>query len=312
MNEILPNRFRPPFFFQWIALVGKNTSRKKLISCAQTMLILLFFSELASGCQSGSQHALLPGTITAIAQEVSGTQTASAPTPFAPPTATLPPSPTPTLLPTKTQPPAIIVLTEQLTVYEGPGFDFLEIGRLAQEQSAAVLGRGEDCSWIKISSSATGEGWILSGDAWVEKNFICQQLPRASYRPKTGTLITNKFLSAGKGILEIDNGTSSDSLIILADLDGNSLAAVYIRKESIHELSGIPDGVYKIFFASGSGWNPEEKMFSENLNLQEFSDVVAYETLPERSTQWSLTLHPVEGGTAATNQVDEANFPDLE
>lgn len=266
---------------------------------------------LSSGCQQTTDNKLQPATVTAIAREVAATQIASAPTPTSSPTETPFPTLTPTLLPSDTPEPSAVVLTDQLTVFDGPGFDFPEVGKLTEGMVLDPIGRDQECAWIKVKIPMQREGWILSGEAWITKNFTCQELPLSGYRPLTGTLISNRFQSIGKGVLEIDNGTSQDSLIVLTDLDDTPQIAVYIQADSKHELTGIPDGVYKIFFASGADWNPEQKMFQTDLNFQEFSDVIHYETLPGRSTQWSLTLHPVEGGTAATNRIPDSQFPDL-
>lgn len=280
---------------------------KELILTTVVLIILL----LNSGCKQSRDSNLQPATITAIAREVAATQTASAPTPTSSSTNTPFPTATPTISPSDTPTPSIVVLTEQLTVFDGPGFDFPEVGKLTEGMALDPLGRDQECAWIKVKTPLQSEGWILSGDAWIDKNFDCHSLPVGNYRPLTGTLVSNRFQSIGKGILEIDNGTRQDSLIVLTDLDDIPQIAVYIQADSKHELTGIPDGVYKIFFASGEDWDPEQKMFQTDLNFQEFADVVNYETLPGRSTQWSLTLHPVEGGTAATNRIPDSQFPDL-
>jgi len=266
---------------------------------------------LICGCNQTSENKLQPATITAIAREVAVSQTASAPSPTFAPTETQIPTLTSTTPPTDTPEPSVVVLTDQLTVYKGPGFEFLEVGQLKGGLTVRPVGRDQECSWIKVVTPFQEEGWILAGEAWITKNFLCQDLPLAGYRPLTGSLVSNRFQSIGKGILEIDNGTSRDSLIVLTDLGDIPQIAVYLQSESQHNLSGIPDGVYKIYFASGTDWDPEKKMFREDLDFQEFSDVINYETLPGRSTQWSLTLQPVEGGTAATNRISDSQFPDL-
>src|SRR5512139_2007247 len=76
-------------------------------------------------------------------------------------------------------------------------------------------------------------------------------------RPVNGTLISSGELH-GYGELNIVNNLPEDAVAILTDLDNNTVLSAYIWGNRNHvNISGIEDGQYYLYFATGRDWDPE-------------------------------------------------------
>ncbi len=131
----------------------------------------------------------------------------------------------------------------------------------------------------------------------------------------TGTFVTEAVSRDGLGQLSIDNGQELDALAILADPAGSPQIAVYVRSYETFTITGIRDGSYQLFFSLGEDWNQPSAEFTRRASYFRFEDPLPYETIPSatgsRYTAWEVTLHPVVGGTAETEQIGEDEFPAL-
>lgn len=74
---------------------------------------------------------------------------------------------------------------------------------------------------------------------------------------------------------------------------------------------GIPDGEYYVYFSTGADWDAVDYRFTSDAAYQKFEDTFAYETNSQKYTVWTITLHPVEGGTGGTEPVSPDEFPSL-
>jgi hypothetical protein len=131
----------------------------------------------------------------------------------------------------------------------------------------------------------------------------------------TGTFVTEAAPRDGLGQLSIDNGQELDALAILADSAGSPQIAVYVRSYETFTITGIRDGSYQLFFSLGEDWNQPSAEFTRRASYFRFEDPLPYDTVPMATgtqyTVWEVTLHPIVGGTADTEQISEEEFPAL-
>ena len=134
-------------------------------------------------------------------------------------------------------------------------------------------------------------------------------------RLATGTFITQAVPRDGLGELTIDNGQELDALAILADPAGAPHIAVYIRSYEAFTITGIRDGSYRLFFSLGEDWDEAGARFTRRPTFSKFEEPLPYQTIPTAGgtqyTVWQVTLHPVVGGAAETEQISEDEFPTL-
>ncbi len=128
---------------------------------------------------------------------------------------------------------------------------------------------------------------------------------------KTGVIIRQAGARNGQGQLSIDNGLDLDAVAVLQRNDNNVLVAVYVRGKDSYTLTSIPDGTYELYFTLGEDWDSTEARFTRRRNLSRFDDPLPFHTTATTYSTWSVTLHPVAGGTAGTETVPEGEFPDL-
>ena len=113
--------------------------------------------------------------------------------------------------------------------------------------------------------------------------------------------------------LEIQNGGSSDAVVTLTKGDKPDIS-VYVRRGRTYTVKGVPDGSYAVFFSGGGGWDDDARAFGRNCTFSRFADPLKFRTTRDaRGIYWQnfrITLQPVIGGTARTDDVDPDDFPD--
>jgi hypothetical protein len=200
----------------------------------------------------------------------------------------------------------LVVVATTMDIFEGPGTNYASLGTLAQADTVEVLGQSDACAWLQVKTVDGLVGWISGRDEDVEQHLTCDTLPPGTFRPFTGVIIPS--LGGGEGELTVENGTDSDSVVILI-LDEIPVTSVYVRTGDSFTLQDIQDGIYHLYFSKGSGWNG--KAFTQDASYQRFEDEFDFETSDTQYSSWEVTLYGVEGGTAATESLDPSQFPDL-
>ena len=92
-----------------------------------------------------------------------------------------------------------------------------------------------------------------------------------------------------------------------------SVYTVYVKANSVLNVSEISDGKFKLYFNLGNDWNKELIAFNVNSGYEVFEENFEFTTddsgseYTEYST-FSVTLNPVVGGQARTDSVSAVEF----
>jgi hypothetical protein len=131
-------------------------------------------------------------------------------------------------------------------------------------------------------------------------------VPRS--RPATGTFVTAP-VRHGSGELKIRNG-GGDTVVSVVPVGGDTtpLFTVYVRGRNDYTVHGVAAGTYRIYYATGTDWNPQRKGFRNDCAFSRFDDTFPFRAAPAIST-WEITMTPVAGGNASTSDVDPGAFP---
>lgn len=130
-------------------------------------------------------------------------------------------------------------------------------------------------------------------------------------RLPNGMLIRFGYL-AGSGQIEINNGLSYDAIAkLVVPKTQLCVAYFYISAGAVHTLTNIPDGNYRLLFATGEDWDSTKAFFLRPRGVSEFSKRLSFETrrryegnyVYDEYTVMKLTLHPVPQGNAKTHNV---------
>ncbi|MEJ2510560.1 MAG: SH3 domain-containing protein [Anaerolineales bacterium] len=226
-----------------------------------------------------------------------------------PSTPTFTPQPTFTLTPSPSPTPQIdlVVLASELEVYQAPIKSYGVKFTLAPQDQVKVVGRNESCKWLQVLKNEQDTGWIRNTAAQVEFNLTCDDLPLGTFRPKTGMVVLDKRQKQDNTAFIVENGLSTDGVVILVNQSEKPIYAFYIRGNESHTAQGIPAGTYWVFFSTGDRWLVSANIFSKDAHYQKFDESFKF----INGYEWQVTLHPVIGGTANLDQVEEVDFPDL-
>ena len=123
-----------------------------------------------------------------------------------------------------------------------------------------------------------------------------------------GTILKkNSVYLRGDGELQIKNGTGLDAVAKLIH-GGTSVLTVYIKANSTYTMLDISDGIYWLAFAQGLDWDSVTQKFRRNTQYSVFEDTFDFTTTYSQYTIFEVTLNPVIGGTAETNDIPGSQF----
>jgi hypothetical protein len=132
-------------------------------------------------------------------------------------------------------------------------------------------------------------------------------------RPPNGKLI-RAGNTGGRSELTVENGGSTDAVVTLSK-GRRPVISVYVRKDKTYTVKSVPDSSYTVFFTGGSGWDGTTRAFGRDCAFSRFEDPLEFRTTRDDAggiywQNFTITLQPVFGGTARTEDVDPDDFPD--
>lgn len=153
-----------------------------------------------------------------------------------------------------------------------------------------------------------------------QNNNSFQQSPSPISTPEIVRYATGKNLitpqnTGGRGTLLISNGTSSDAIAKLVDVETNkTIRLTYIQANSDLTVKNIRVGNYVLKFSLGNGYIPDSGKFQYSQSYSRFDEVLNFEEHREGDrlvwANFSVTLNKVLYGNAKTSSIDESDFED--
>lgn len=180
-------------------------------------------------------------------------------------------------------------------------------GLVEQTRDVTVAGGTTESVSFTISKDSPGSFSVQIADQEAILKVI------EPVRLPTGSYIVRE-LTGGKARLEVENGLDLDAVLVLSSSAEPSipLVAVYIQSGDSFTVRKIEGGTYVLYFALGEGWDNDSKKFIGETIYQQFEDEFDFVSKSRSYTIWTVTLHPVIGGTAGTEFLSEGEFPGLE
>ena len=181
-------------------------------------------------------------------------------------------------------------------------------GNAVAKKSVTVAGGQQATVNVPFTVPAPGRHTVAAGP--LEEKLVVWKITR----PSTGKVMTNK-VKGGRGQLTIENGNDRDAVVVLAKSSAPTKAvlAVYVRAERSATVKGIRDGTYVVYFSLGKRWDSHSKAFTSERDQSRFEDTIRFKTTRSAYmitySTWTLTLNPVFGGNAPTQDVGEGDFP---
>lgn len=113
------------------------------------------------------------------------------------------------------------------------------------------------------------------------------------------------------GVLEVSDDEDVDAVLALAR-EGKVVVSVAVGARQTVRLDGIPDGVYDLYYSTGTDWDDVVGAFGRGCEFHRFTDPTAFssQTLPDGTayTVQTITLHTARGeaGAEPEDAADEA------
>jgi len=174
----------------------------------------------------------------------------------------------------------------------------------AQVRSAAPSGRGVPPAKRSLPTYSAADVEITPAGGLAGAGQV---------RPETGMNIIRVPGQRGHGTLRINNGIGRDATVKLVNVStGKPIRWVYIRSSDETTMKNIAPGSCRVRFAIGNNWDKTLRKFRDDRSYSEFDDSLDFretETADKVNyATFEITLHPVVGGTARTDEISEAQF----
>ena len=92
--------------------------------------------------------------------------------------------------------------------------------------------------------------------------------PFPALRLKSGSVLSSKGGGSGPGVLIIRNGNSREGVVKL--VAGGRRMSIYVARKATARVTGIPDGSFAVYFASGVSWDGKRNTFTRNCGFTKF------------------------------------------
>lgn len=97
-------------------------------------------------------------------------------------TPSITPSTTPSISPTPTYMPIRISIRDEVTIYNGPGTTYLEVGKLGAGAEVAVLERNQVGNWVRVARAGVFrdreyQRWVLTGKLELTDDLLFSETP---------------------------------------------------------------------------------------------------------------------------------------
>lgn len=144
---------------------------------------------------------------------------------------------------------------------------------------------------------------------------LLEHLP-TDHRLNSGSLLVDHLqVFGGKGKLILDNGLTEDAFVKMIG-NGALVAAFYVRGGEKFTFDHVPDGIYRLMYCTGFGWDAGKRDFSRGRHAVRYDELLSYATTRRTEGQMiitstdvlSLTLHKVTNGNTRTTDIPLEEF----
>ncbi len=162
------------------------------------------------------------------------------------------------------------VAVELLKLRQGPSDESPVIEILDRFTTVKVLGAAEGGEWTRVAIPSGMSGYVPArylfagaGDAprrrWCESN--------RGDTPKSGDVLLRR--TGGSHRATIVNDTGADAVVRLKTSGGQTLLALYVAAGEEATLAGIPDGSFRLTFATGTEYSRACGIFLDGMRTQQ-------------------------------------------
>ncbi|HLO75787.1 MAG TPA: DnaJ domain-containing protein, partial [Magnetospirillum sp.] len=154
-----------------------------------------------------------------------------------------------------------------------------------------VLGNQGD-EWSRVRTPAGVEGWVATRALYAGSGSLFKQEWCSANRgtpPQSGEVLVRR--ATGEHRLLIHNDGRQDAVVKLKTASGNTVISFFVPATYHVGVNGIPDGAYRIEFATGTAYSRSCGIFSADMQAGLMPFTLTYKSLSTARAQ-SLTAIP--------------------
>ena len=206
------------------------------------------------------------------------------------------------------------VTIDSLNVRSGPGTSFEPIGRLRKYDTVTLLS-SDSSGWgrVQIPNGKTGYvavSYLGSGSGASAREEWCRQ--NAGQRPRNGEIL--KLAYRGPHSLTVRNAPGDDAVVKLKDRNDRTVVAMYVGSGQTATTDSVPEGSFRIVYASGAEYSRACGYFLEDLEVSKAETSASFRTTEDAIYRYTaaneLTLYRVNDGNLHTEQASLDEFLD--
>lgn len=149
----------------------------------------------------------------------------------------------------------------------------------------------------------------LASDGYTFGSFLPAASATQTRQPASGTY-TRKIQRTGQGRLTIvDNGPTDAAISLVPVGTRTATFTVYVRAGATFTVTGVKDGSYQIFQATGVDWDDATAGFTRTCGFKRFDAPTTFKTTGGSYTKWSISLTPSPDGHSSLSPVEPDQFP---
>jgi hypothetical protein len=194
-----------------------------------------------------------------------------------------------------------------IVLHAGPGVGFPTLAKVPRLEGAEVMGPPKD-GWVPVRLGGL-VGFVplheldASGPPGALKAWC---LEHRGDRPETGAVIRRG--ATGDHALAARNRLSVDALVKLRDVDGATVASVYLRAGERTEVTGLPPGPFTAVYATGADWSGPCETFVSDLAVFEHAEGVLAHPAGDANPDADAPVLTLAGATGGDPAADVALF----
>jgi len=169
------------------------------------------------------------------------------------------------------------------------------------------------CGMFSAKSSPSVSSQNAKSFATPRANPVSADYPE----PANGYILKSEMPAGGHGILKIKNGSESHAVVKLVDtVTDSAVYTIFVRANSEATIPDIPNGRYRLLFATGHGWDDIDGRFRNKEGIAAFEEALTFTTEKRQepdgvydvSHRMEVTLNPVRNGNAKTDTIKITDF----
>ncbi|OIQ73999.1 curved DNA-binding protein [mine drainage metagenome] len=183
------------------------------------------------------------------------------------------------------------VAVDLLKVRQAPGDTQPVVALLDRFTPVQVTDTADGGEWARIKTPGGLTGYVparflFGGSAHLQKDRWCGE--HKGPDPENGDVLSRR--TGGEHRLDVTNESSDDVVVRLKTPNGHTVLSFFVGADSTATIDGIPDGVFRVAFATGETFSRACGIYLDNMRAFMVPNAQSFEARPNQNNDLHLAL----------------------